>query len=106
MNLADSRLIRLSEDDNVLVVRQRILAGETLSVGAGPVTVTVTLPLGHKVAARFIRSGEKILKYGAPIGVATADIAAGEHVHVHNIRSDYTATHHLADERAKHGDVL
>lgn len=32
-----------------------------------------------------------------PIGIATRAIAAGEHVHVHNIRSAYTATHALQD---------
>jgi len=55
-------------------------------------TVTVRLPIGHKVAARAIAAGEKILKYGAPIGSATAPIAAGEHVHTHNVQSDYLPT--------------
>ena len=35
------------------------------------------------------------MKYGAPIGSATAAIAAGEHVHVHNMKSDYTPTYQL-----------
>ncbi len=39
----------------------------------------------------------KILKYGMPIGIATRNIAAGEHVHIHNIRSAYTPTHALQD---------
>ena len=51
--------------------------------------------MAHKVARFPIFSGDKIIKYGAPIGVATADIAAGAHVHVHNIRSDYTPTYTL-----------
>ena len=41
--------------------------------------------------------GEIIVKYGMPIGVATEAIAPGEHVHVHNIKSNYTPTYHLAD---------
>ena len=40
-----------------------------------------------------------MLKYGAPIGVATEGIAPGSHVHVHNMKSDYTPTYHLEDER-------
>jgi hypothetical protein len=44
-----------------------------------------------------------VLKYGAPIGSATADIAPGAHVHVHNMMSDYTPTHHLLDAQARHG---
>lgn len=39
------------------------------------------------------------MKYGAPIGTATAPIAIGEPVHVHNLRSDYTPTYHLEDVR-------
>ena len=35
------------------------------------------------------RCSEKVLKYGLPIGSATRDIAAGEHVHVQNMKSDY-----------------
>jgi altronate dehydratase small subunit len=45
------------------------------------------IPFGHKVAIVAIRQGETVVKYGASIGRATADIAPGEHVHVHNLRS-------------------
>ena len=57
------------------------------------------MPLGHKLARRDIAAGEKIVKYDAPIGSATAAIRAGEHAHVHNIKSDYTPTYHLEDVR-------
>ena len=57
------------------------------------------IALAHKIARRAITAGEKILRYGAPIGVATEAIAPAAHVHVHNMRSDYTPTHHLEDER-------
>ena len=45
------------------------------------------VPAGHKLALRDIRAGEKIVKYGFPIGVATRDIAKGEWVHTHNVRT-------------------
>ena len=47
------------------------------------------IDFGHKVAVRAIKQGEKVLKYGLPIGSATRDIEAGEHVHVQNMKSDY-----------------
>lgn len=100
----DLRLILLWPDDNVLVARSRIRAGETFSVGGAEMIALTDVPLGHKLARRAIKAGEKILKYGAPIGSATMDIALGAHVHVHNIKSDYTPTHHLYDARAKHGE--
>ncbi|MBO5775720.1 MAG: altronate dehydratase, partial [Kiritimatiellae bacterium] len=40
---------------------------------------------GHKYAVRAIAVGEQVIKYGMPIGKATADIVVGEHVHVHNM---------------------
>lgn len=45
------------------------------------------IPIGHKVALRDIASGDTIWKYGQDVGVAKADIAKGEHVHVHNIKT-------------------
>ena len=43
---------------------------------------------GHKYAIRDISAGENIVKYGMPIGHATADIKKGEHVHSHNLKTN------------------
>ena len=43
---------------------------------------------GHKYARRDIAEGENVIKYGMPIGHATRAIAAGEHVHVHNLKTN------------------
>jgi altronate hydrolase len=43
------------------------------------------IPRGHKVASVAINAGEPVRKYGQIIGFASRDIAAGEHVHVHNV---------------------
>ncbi len=88
----DPRLLRLHPADNVLTVIATLEAGDRLQFGTESVPVPTRLPLGHKVAARAIAVGEKILKYGAPIGSAMQAIAAGEHVHTHNLRSDYLPT--------------
>ena len=45
------------------------------------------IPAGHKIALRDIKKGDQIIKYGYPIGVATADIKKDEHVHVHNLKT-------------------
>ena len=50
--------------------------------------VEVNLSDGHKYALRDIAKGENIIKYGNPIGYATADIKAGEHVHTHNVKTN------------------
>jgi hypothetical protein len=89
----DERLLLLHPADTILVARELIPADTVVQVMGVAVRLGITVPRGHKVARRAIAPGDKILKYGAPIGSAVAAIAPGEHVHVHNIKSDYTATH-------------
>ena len=45
------------------------------------------IPIGHKLAIRELKSGDTVIKYGVDIGKAIADIAVGEHTHVHNIKT-------------------
>src|SRR5215212_4270336 len=89
----ESKLLQLSPADNIFVARAGIRAGETLALGAQTIAVENAIPLGFKVAARDIAAGEKIIKYGAPIGSATQFIRAGEIVHTHNMQSDYLPTY-------------
>lgn len=96
----DPRLLLLSPGDNVLVLRAQIDAEEEIVIEGARVRVPRRLGLGHKLARVPIRAGDKVRKYGAPIGSASADIAAGEEVHLHNLSSDYTATHSLEAARA------
>jgi len=51
-----------------------------------PVTMLDDVPLGHKVAVRDLAVGDLVIEYGVAIGVATASISAGQHVHVHNLK--------------------
>ena len=50
--------------------------------------VEVNLLDGHKYALKDIKKGENVIKYGNPIGHATEDITAGEHVHSHNVKTN------------------
>jgi altronate dehydratase small subunit len=50
-------------------------------------TLPQPIPFGHKFAIVAIEGGQHILKYGESVGRARTDIAAGEHVHVHNVDS-------------------
>lgn len=79
-------LITLHHDDDVAVALRDLPAGPARLPG-GTLTLGGPVPLGHKVALRSMQPGHHIRKYGAVIGEAIAPIAAGEHAHVHNIRS-------------------
>ena len=99
----DPRLVYLSPKDNICVVAQRLAAGEQLRVAGEQVTIAEPLPIGHKSAVRAIAAGETVLKYGAPIGSATVPIALGDHVHMHNLQSDYIPTYDREGEGAFKG---
>ena len=79
-------VIVISGADNVATALEALDPGQVLAE-AGSVTVREPIPRGHKIALRAIASGTEIMKYGSPIGRATADIPAGAHVHTHNVSS-------------------
>jgi len=74
--------IRLHAADNVVVASQAISAGSVIP-GEG-VTTASAVPSGHKIATGPIANGAFVRKYNQIIGVATSDIAPGQHVHVQN----------------------
>jgi altronate dehydratase small subunit len=96
--MTDARLLQIDPQDNVLIALAAFAAGATVRIGGQPVLLSRPLPFGHKVAARDIRSGEKIIKYVVSIGSATRAIARGDHVHTHNLKSDYLPTYLHADQ--------
>lgn len=86
-------IVQLHEADNVCLCARSIKAAEELFICGKPVVAAVNLGIGHKLAIRPIRQGEPVIKYGIVIGVATADIDTGDHVHTHNIKSNYIPTY-------------
>lgn len=82
-------LLLLHPDDNILVARRDIAAGERVELDGESIEVPAAVELGHKLARRALAPGTRVLKYGAPIGSMKAAAAPGEHVHLHNLRSDY-----------------
>lgn len=94
--------IHLFPHDSIVVLARSVSEGEQVSIIGKRFVMHQALGLGHKLACRPITKGEKILKYGAPIGSATRDIAVGEHVHLHNMKSDYLPTYTLEKERQFH----
>jgi (2R)-sulfolactate sulfo-lyase subunit alpha len=89
------KLLRIHRDDNVLIVVVPIRVGDRDLVEGYEVVFTQDIAIGHKVAARDIKAGEKVYKCGVPIGSAKEMIRAGAHMHLHNLKSDYIATYTL-----------
>lgn len=79
-----SKIMKITERDNVAVALEPLKAGETY-LG---VTLTEDVPAGHKFALRDIAEGENVVKYAFPIGHATRPIPAGSWVHTHNVKTN------------------
>ena len=87
------KLILLHPDDNVLVCIAPIAQGDRLTIDGRNITAPRRVAVGHKVARYALKPGDKVLKYGAPIGSMTEPAEPGEWVHMHNMKSDYIASH-------------
>lgn len=88
-------VIVLADDDNVCVACESIELGQSVIVDGERIRVHDTIQLGHKLARCDIPEGGEIIKYGAPVGIATRAIRRGEHVHVQNMKSAYLPTYTL-----------
>ncbi|MEK6350952.1 MAG: UxaA family hydrolase, partial [Burkholderia sp.] len=79
---AQPNVVTLHPDDDVVIARRQLVAGASIE---GGVPVRGLIPAGHKVARRAVAAGAPVHRYGQIIGFASQPIAAGEHVHVHNL---------------------
>jgi altronate hydrolase len=80
-------VLQLHPDDPVAIARRDLEVGTELLIGGDRVVLRDAVARGHKVALVDLDQGAVVRKYGQPIGTATGLIAAGEHVHDHNLVS-------------------
>jgi altronate hydrolase len=78
-------LLRLDPNDDVAVALRPLARGEKLEPDGLRLTARGRIPDGHKVALRDLPAGAAVRKFGWPIGILTQAVAAGEHVHTHNL---------------------
>jgi len=87
-------LLLMSRDDNCLIARTQLAAGDAVDIDGARVLLPAAVPLGYKVARVALAPGDRVLRYGAPIGTVTAPVAQGAILHTHNLVSDYIPTHY------------
>jgi altronate hydrolase len=79
------RVLKIHPDDSVAVALEPLAKGT--DIPAFSLTLLDDVPQAHKFALKDIAPGDKVIKYGAVIGLAREAIARGAHVHVHNLRT-------------------
>lgn len=80
--------ILINPIDNVAVAIEELHAGDTLDINKQKITLLENIPAGHKVALQDFKTGDFIIKYGAPIGHAREAITAGSWVNEKNIKTN------------------
>src|SRR5512133_838964 len=73
--------IQLHPNDDVLIARRQLVGGTPVD----DITVKGLIPAGHKIARHALAAGAPVRRYNQIIGYASQAIAAGEHVHTHNL---------------------
>ena len=91
---SDARALLIQDGDNVAVALEDIPEGAMVQVsgsssGAFQVKALQPTPFAHKIAVRAVSKASPVIKYGAPVAAATADIEVGAWVHGHNAESIY-----------------
>ena len=90
-------VIQIHPDDNVCVATRPLTAGTEIVCGTARFTLSAACPLGAKLALVALTAGDKVIKFGEPIGSLTADVQVGDYIHTHNLESDYLHTYERGD---------
>ena len=77
----------ISARDNVATALEPLEAGRHVSIDGREIVVREAVGAGHKIAILPIAAGAEVIKYGSAIGIASAAIDQGAHVHTHNVAS-------------------
>ncbi|MCX8505043.1 MAG: UxaA family hydrolase [Alphaproteobacteria bacterium] len=86
-------ILHASQDTVAVVVVEGIEAGQTLTgwiMDENKIIqqkVNQAIPIGHKLALKDMKPGDTVIKYGIDMGKVVAPIKAGDHAHVHNIKT-------------------
>ena len=90
--MEQTSFIKIHPADSVVVCLEDLHQGDRIVVDGTEVTLLQDTPAGHKVLISDVRQGDDIIKYGYPIGHATADLRAGQWVNEHNLRTNLSGT--------------
>lgn len=97
--------MRCHADDTVIVALRDIAAGETVEAGGAAITANAAIRSGHKIALRNHAPGDPVIRYGERIGLASAPISAGDHVHSHNLKTALSGEVAYADFAGPENDT-
>lgn len=90
---ASHHFLLLDPADNILISIASMTCGTVTMLDGAQLVLREDIGLGHKVARHALAVGDKVYRYGFPIGTMTCAVERGGHVHRHNLASDYISAH-------------
>lgn len=100
------RAMLLHGSDDVAIVTDDLVPGDSVTIGASTINVTDQIARGHKVSVRSRATGDPVHRYGQIIGFATRAIDVGQHVHTHNVGFQSFERDYAFSEGARHVPLL
>ncbi|KAA6332726.1 Altronate dehydratase [termite gut metagenome] len=83
-----NKYLKINPVDNVAVALETLYQGQELEIDGQQIIIRSAIETGHKFAVWNIEQGDNVVKYGFPIGHTLTAIQAGEHVHIHNLKTN------------------
>lgn len=91
-DVVENAVVHLDTLDNIVVCVKPLKSGQFVALGEDVIALQADIQVGHKLCVSPIDVGGKVIKHGVSIGSATTAIHVGEHVHIHNMKSDYISS--------------
>ncbi len=86
-------VLQIHPDDNICVATRKLSAGSMIRGNGVTFQLENDVALGCKLALTDLQAGDKVIKFGEPIGSLTESVKLGDYVHTHNLQSDYLRTY-------------
>lgn len=86
-------VLQIHASDNICVATRKLDAGTNVKCNGSQFVLQTDVALGAKLALVDLAAGNKVVKFGKPIGTLKADVKMGEYIHTHNLNSDYIPTY-------------
>ena len=95
--------LKINPNDTVAVALKPLEAGTIINIDNNAIVFLEDIPQGHKFTLHSMKEGEKVIKYGSPIGILQKDAPAGTWIHTHNMKTGLgdLLTYHYNPENAK-----
>ena len=94
----------LDPEDNILICVKSVHRGAVVEIEGAAIALRDAIDVGHKIARVALAKGDKVFRYGFPIGTMTACARPGDHIHHHNLASDYLPAHGRDGVRKEAGE--